>query len=63
MPSLATGISQDRRKNSELSTEQRSAIIYARQEGVSATKLAQVFKCSRGTIYKTVKRFQETKGL
>ncbi|KAJ5628739.1 transcriptional regulator family: Helix-turn-helix and Homeodomain-like HTH [Penicillium lividum] len=63
MPSLATEISQDRKKNSELSTKQRPAIIHARQEGVSATKLAQGFKCSRGTIYSMVKRFQETNGL
>jgi transposase len=52
-------ISSKRRKTAELSTEQRSAIIFGHKNGISQSKLANEFECSRRTIYNTLKRFEE----
>ena len=48
-----------RTKSGELSVAQRSAIIYAHQAGATQSKLALDFRCSRRTIYNTLKRFKE----
>ena len=48
-----------RLKNAELSPIHRSAIYYAHKNGVSQTKLANDFACSRRTIFTTIKRFQQ----
>jgi transposase len=52
-------MSSKRRKTAELSTEQRSAIIFGHKNGISQSKLANEFECSRRTIYNTLKRFEE----
>ena len=52
-----------RRKKGELTPEQRSAIIYAYKNGISQSKLADNFSCTRKTIYNTLKRFEEHKSI
>jgi transposase len=46
-----------KRQKGELSDSQRLAIVYAHKAGVSQTKLAFDFSCSRKTIHNTIKRF------
>src|SRR3954469_22741131 len=48
-------------KTAQLSTSQRSAIIYAHKNGANVTQvqLANDFGCSRPTIYNTLKRYSE----
>lgn len=46
-------------KLAELSPVQRSAIIFGHKNGISQSKLANDFGCSRRTIYNTLKRFEE----
>jgi transposase len=52
-------------KTAQLSTSQRSAIIYAHKNGANVTQvqLANDFGCSRPTIYNTLKRYSEGKNL
>lgn len=52
-------ISGNRGKNAELSIEQRSAIIYTVENGISATKIATDFGITRNTVYTTIKRFKQ----
>lgn len=56
--SFGTEISGNRRRSAELSPEQRSAIVYARQMRVSIAKLAEEFQRSNSTITRTVQRFE-----
>jgi hypothetical protein len=56
-------IGPKRRKKAELSPEQRSAIIHAYKNGISQSKLADNFSCTRKTIYNTLKRFKEHKSI
>jgi transposase len=46
-------------KTAQLSTSQRSAIIYAHENGATQVQLANDFGCSRRTIYNTLKRYSE----
>jgi hypothetical protein len=50
-------------KKGELSLSQRSAIIYSYQSGTTQSKLALDFRCTRKTIYNTIKRFQQHQSL
>lgn len=52
-------ISGNRRLRAELSTEQRSAILYTLELGQSPTKIAQDLHVARRTIYRTRDRFHE----
>jgi hypothetical protein len=56
---ISMEINSKRRKTAELSTEQRSAIVFGHKNGISQSKLANEFECSRRTIYNTLKRFEE----
>ena len=57
--SFGTEISANRRSNSELSSEVRSAIIAKRDEGASIQNLAEEFGCHRNTISKTINRYKQ----
>jgi hypothetical protein len=46
-------------KMAQLSTYQRSAIIYAHENGATQVQFANDFGCSRRTIYNTLKRYLE----
>jgi predicted HTH transcriptional regulator len=46
-------------KTAQLSTSQRSAIIYAHENGATQVQLANNFSCSRKTIHNTLKRYLE----
>lgn len=59
MASLNEANGPARKRNGELSLDQRSSIIYAYLNGCTTqTKLANDFGCTRKTIYNTIKRFQ-----
>lgn len=58
MASIATRLGANRSPGAELSSEQRSAIIYALEHGtISKAKLALQFGCHRNTIANTYKRY------
>jgi DNA-binding MarR family transcriptional regulator len=60
MASLNEANGPARKRNGELSLDQRSSIIYAYLNGCTTqTKLANDFGCTRKTIYNTIKRFQQ----
>jgi transposase len=46
-------------KKAQLSTVQRSAIIYAHRNGATQVELANDFGCTRKTIFNTLKRYSE----
>ena len=48
-----------KREEGELLTSQRTAIIYAHKNGISASNLADDFCCARKTIYNTINRFKK----
>jgi transposase len=56
-------IGPKRRKKAELTPKKRSAIVYAYKNGISQSKLANNFSCTRNTIYNTLKRFEEYKSI
>lgn len=56
---FGTEISGNRRKTNELSPECRAAVLGSISAGQSPTAVAQSFKISRMTVYRTIKRFQQ----
>jgi hypothetical protein len=56
---ISIEIGLNRPKTAELSTEQRSAILFSYKNSITQSKLAKEFRCSRRIIYNTLKRFIE----
>ena len=62
MPNLrvfGTEISGNRQGKKNLSPEARAAVCSSVAAGQSPTAVARAFKISRGTVYNTIKRFQQ----
>lgn len=59
MPLAGIEDSSLRKAKGELSAELRLAILYAYQAGVTQSKLAIDFGCSRKTIFNTIQRFKQ----
>jgi transposase len=58
MSAFGTEISANRRRNAELSTEQRVYIIASLEAGKSPTKIADIHNVARRTVYNTRDRWQ-----
>lgn len=56
---FGTEISSNYAKSAELSTEQRSVILYALEVGCLSSKIATDFEVTRSTIYRTKEHFQQ----
>jgi len=56
---FGTIISGNQGRNDELSTEQRSAILTLHAAGKLSTEIADVMRCLRQTVTRTVRRFNE----
>lgn len=57
MRSFGTEISANRRRNAELSTEQRSGILAALEAKQSITQIAEIYNVTHQTVYNTRDRY------
>ena len=59
MRPILAEISGNRRARGELSNDTRNAIVALAAEGKSKTEIATELRCSRSTIYYTIKRYED----
>jgi len=59
--STLSEISEKRAKNGELSTSQRQLIIDMASRGVKHREIADMAKCSRSAVLRTVRRWKQNK--
>jgi transposase len=59
MRSFGQEISANRRRQSELSIQQRDSIISKSEAGVPSVELAEEFNCTKRCINKTIQRYKE----